>query len=97
MKCVDEYIVGQRPTFDMETRDAGVLTDPAAVTFKFQRPSETETTYVYPTDPELVRDATGKYHVEVTLDEAGYWEWRWETVGLVTAAQGKFRVKAANL
>jgi hypothetical protein len=93
MSCED-YIVGQRPRFDFQIRDAGVLVDPTTLNFAFEKPDATVTTYVYGTDAELVKDATGKYHVELTLDQSGWWSWRQESTGVVTATQGKFRVGA---
>lgn len=91
MSCED-YIVGQRPRFDFQIRDDHVLTDPTTLTFKFEKPDGVETTYIYGTDAELVRDSVGKFHVELTLDQAGTWIWRQESTGIVTATQGKFRV-----
>ena len=95
MNCCEDYIVGQRPKFSFEIRDEHVLADPATLTFTFETPlSLITTTYVYGTDAELVKDAVGKYHVEITLTEAGTWLWRQESTGVVTASQGKFRVGA---
>ena len=95
MSCCSEYIVGQRPRFSFEIRDDGVLADPATLTVKFEKPDATVVTYVYGTDVELVKTAVGKYHVEYTLDQSGWWEWRQTSTGVVTAQQGRFRVAAA--
>lgn len=88
----EDYIVGQRPRFDFQIRDDHVLVDPSTLTFMFEKPDGVVTTYVYGVDAELVKDATGKFHVELTLDQAGTWIWRQESIGIVTATQGKFRV-----
>lgn len=96
MSCED-YIVGQRPRFDFQIRDQHVLSDPATLSFAFEKPDGTVTTYIYGTDAELVKDAIGKYHVEVTLDQSGQWLWRQESTGVVTASQGRFRVGAELL
>ncbi len=70
---------------------AGVATDPTGVTFKLRKPDGTTTTYVYPTDAQLVKDSTGNYHVDVTVTLAGFYEWRFEGTGTVTASvDGEF-------
>lgn len=92
MICCDDYIQGQRPNFSIEIRDEHVLTDPATLTFAFETPAGVVTTYVYGVDAALVRDSVGKFHVEITLTEPGWWKWRQESTGVVTADQGKFKV-----
>lgn len=61
--------------------------DPTTVTFKFTDPSGNTTAYVYGTDPEVVNPSKGHYHVDVSLDEAGTWYYRWESGGTGQAAE----------
>jgi hypothetical protein len=79
------YIVGQKVRFfprggirDPFANDA--LVDPT-VTFKITSPSAATTTYVYPTDVQLVKESAGKYHVDFVLNAAGTWKWKWEASG----------------
>jgi len=57
------------------------------------------TTYVYGTDSELVKDATGDYHFDVDVDEEGTWYYRieGETSGGAKqgAAEGTFEAEAS--
>lgn len=71
--------------------------DPTTVRFKFTKPSGPITTYVLGTDPQLVKDATGDYHVDVDADEVGVWNWRWESTGTGQAAEeGYFTVQVTQ-
>ena len=69
----------------------GTAVDPGALTFSFKDPSDNSTTYTYDTDAELVKDATGVYYVDVTIDEEGTWFYRFaSTSSNVAAAEGYF-------
>ncbi len=50
---------------------------------------------VYGTDAELVKSATGVYHVDVDADEAGIWRYRFESGSGVgqAATEGHFKVR----
>jgi hypothetical protein len=37
--------------------------------------------------PTVLTYATGKYYVDLLLDEAGLWKWRYESNGVVDSAQ----------
>jgi hypothetical protein len=73
----------------------GVL-DPTVVNFEMKPPgATTPTLYTYPTNPELVKDSTGNYHVDVDLDTPGWWVYRWFSTGSGKAATpGWFSVRA---
>ena len=78
------------------TNAASVNTDPAAVALTVQDPSGTDTAYTY-AGATITRSAAGVYYVDVTIDEAGTWEFRWVGTGTVTQAdQGSFYVVAQN-
>ena len=62
--------------------------DPDVVRGKVKDPSGNATTYVYGTDSELVKDATGDYHFDVDVDEAGTWYYRIEGESSGGAKQG---------
>lgn len=68
-----------------------VAVDPSAVFFKFKDPSGNVTSYTYPTDGELVKEATGLYYVDVDVDEGGDWWFRFFSTGSGQAAgEGTF-------
>lgn len=60
------------------TNASSVAFDPDVVRGKFKDPSGNVTTYVYGTDTELVKDATGEYHFDINVDESGTWYYRIE-------------------
>lgn len=66
---------------------SGVNADPTTVKAKFKNPAGTVTTYTYGTDVQLVKDATGKYHVDISITSNGEWWYRWEGTGAVQAAE----------
>lgn len=69
--------------------------DPDTITCKVKKPagSPEVTTYVYGTDVELVRTAQGSYHVDVIVDVAGTWFYRFEGTGQgQSAAESSFKV-----
>jgi hypothetical protein len=91
---VNSYDVGQGVVCEATFRNlAAALADPTTVTFKFETPAGAETTYVYLTDAQLVRDSLGLFHVNLTASAHGIWKWRWQSTGDPTAAiEGEFRV-----
>lgn len=84
---IDLYKKGQKVRCSVEFKVDSVLTDPTTVTFKYKKPSGTITTLVYGTDAAVVKDATGKYHVDVTTDEKNEWNFRFEGTGTCTAVE----------
>jgi hypothetical protein len=79
----------------------GVAADPSTVTAKILPPSYpagTPITYVYGTDPEVEKDAVGEYHVLLTADEVGLWQYRWEGENTAPGIQeGSFVVRRTEL
>ena len=65
---------------------AGAAVDPTAVTVRVKPPTGTLVVWVYGTDAEVVKDATGAYHADVDIDETGSWYFRWEGTGAAQAA-----------
>ena len=76
------------------TNLAGSAADPTGITFKWRTPAGTTSSYVYGTDAELVKSATGIYYVDLTLNVEGTWYYRFEGTGaLVAADEGHLLVK----
>ncbi len=90
---VNTYQRGDLVRISGEFRDLlGVLIDPSTVTLKVEKPAGTITTYTYPAT--VIRDALGKYHVDVNIDATKGWRYRWETTGTGQAAEeGQFIVE----
>ena len=63
------------------------LADPTAVNLSFRTPAGVTTTYIYSTDAELVKDTTGKYHVDIDANESGVWYYRFFSTGTGQAAE----------
>ncbi len=74
---------------------AGSDVDPTTVTLRVMSPCRIETSYVYGTAAEVVRDNTGDYTATITPDSAGRWSFRWQTTGtnLIIASEGNFLVQ----
>jgi hypothetical protein len=54
----------------------------------YKKPSASAPTVLtYGIDAALVKEATSKYYVDLLLDEAGVWKWRYEGNGIVDSAQ----------
>lgn len=70
--------------------DDDVATDPTAVFVAVDSPS-TSTLYQYGVDDELIKAETGIYYVDINLDEAGEWSYRFYSTGTGKAA-GKERL-----
>lgn len=97
MSC-EEFILGQRPRFQHWFYLGKILTDPTSVKFIYKRPDwDDPFVLIYGVDIELVRLSTGKFYVDLLLDVAGLWRWRYESAGVVDDAdQGYFSVAAEN-
>ena len=73
--------------------------DPIVVTFKFTDPSANTISYTYSTDPELKKESQGHYYVDISIDEAGTWFYRWESTGAVgqAAEENHFVVRESQI
>ena len=65
---------------------SGTDTDPTTVKCFYKDPTGVVTTLTYGVDNALVKDATGKYHVDVFAQVVGNWWYRFEATGAVVAA-----------
>jgi hypothetical protein len=66
---------------------AGALTDPTVVRLRWRVAGGTETTWIYLTDSQVVKDSVGVYHADIPVIAAGLHYFRWEGTGTVTAAE----------
>lgn len=78
------------------TNASNAAADPTTVKLHVRKPySAQATTYTYnaPGSP-IVKDSTGAYHADLSLDTAGTWYYEWEGTGAVEAAEeGSFFVE----
>ena len=80
---------------DPENNDAAI--DPPAVQFKIRLGTGTVTTYNYGTDNQLVKDGTGRYHVDISMDTAGTYYARFSSSGSYQAAvEDRVTVRASH-
>ena len=90
------YDIGDLVRLSAEFTDAvGAYHDPTAVYCRYSDPSGNETTLQYGVDVALVRDSEGHYHVDVAIDEAGRWPYRWYATGTGQSA-GTARLVVRN-
>jgi len=74
------------------------LVDPDTVKVAWLDPSDNYTEKTYGTDPEVVKDGTGQYHIDVTVNAGGEWKYRWWSTGTITtAAEASFQVAARTV
>ena len=93
---INIYEKGQRVRCTCTFTVNNVNTDPTTITAKVKDPSGNEISYVYGTDEELGKSATGIYYLDVTTDENGQWHFRFEGTGTCTAVEeAAFRVRSA--
>ena len=77
---------------------ASTDTDPVTVKCYYKDPNGNKITLTYGTDGALVKDSTGRYHVDITANTSGYWAYRFEGSGTVTAAnEAEFLVQPSQL
>ncbi len=92
--ATQSFNIGQQITLRASFKDkagaTGVLVDPTTVTLKLETPSGVESTHVYLTDPNVIKDAVGLYHYDLTPDEASTddkdWTHRWIGTGTFPTA-----------
>jgi hypothetical protein len=65
---------------------SGTDSDPTTVKCFYKDPNNVVTTLTYGVDNALVKDSTGKYHVDIMAATVGNWWYRFEATGVVVAA-----------
>jgi hypothetical protein len=79
------------------TTVGGAVTDPTTITLTVQKPDTTETAYTYAL-ATLSKESTGRYYVDVTLDQAGLWSYRLAGTGAVIAVEeAQLHVRKSNV
>lgn len=84
------YVVGSPRRFSCTFTDidTGLLVDPTTIKVEVEGPTgAVVNTYVYGVDNALVRDALGKYHVDITPTAWGAWKVKWISTGVGAGAQ----------
>jgi len=72
----------------------GVLTDPSTITCAVKAPNGSTTTYTYASPATSITwVSTGVYALDLTLDEAGEYRYRWYGTGVVASDQGRINVR----
>ncbi len=90
---MNAYIKDNLIRLTVEFTLSGVDTDPTTVKCFYRNPSGVITTLTYGVDGSLIKDTTGKYHVDLFASVAGGWFYRFEGSGsLIAANEGQFYV-----
>lgn len=80
--------IGDRRKLTCKIRDeSGELTDPDVLTFRMREPGGQVTEYTFGSDPAVVREGTGVFHVYWDCAKNGWHRYRWEATGLLAAAE----------
>lgn len=59
----------------------GVLTNPTTISATVRKPDGTTAVYTTATSPAIVNDGTGLYHLDVVVDQAGQWTYKFVGTG----------------
>lgn len=69
------------------TGENGAVLDPTTVRVGVLAPGAVlPVMRTYGTDPEVVKDSTGRYHLDIDADTTGVWRYRWQSTGNGQAA-----------
>lgn len=82
----NKYQIGEGFRLQAVFEVSDINTDPTTVTFKIKNPSNVITTYVYGVALEVIKDAVGIYHMDITVSAEGNWWYRVEGTGACIAA-----------
>ena len=83
------YDIGDLPRISGAFTVGGTATDPTTITLKIEDPSGNVTTYTYAL-AEIIKDSTGNYHKDISLDESGYWHYLWIGTGAVESVDENY-------
>lgn len=92
------YDVGDSVRCTAKFRDENnQLADPSVVIFRYRNPAGNITSYTFGVDVQLQRHSIGVYYIDVDIDSAGSWFYRFEATGTVKAAsESKFTVRVSK-
>lgn len=94
--AVKQVVQGQTVRLKIRFKDfEGALLDPTTVTVWVSDPTGPLNDYIYLTDPEVVKEGTGTYYMDIaTGGESGIWRWRVVGAGSINnVKQGSFYVE----
>ena len=76
---MQSYVAGTTVTIPLvlEDESTGSPYDPTILKFIYTSPAGVSTTRTYGVDADLIKDASGTYHVDITLTTGGVWGWAW--------------------
>jgi hypothetical protein len=86
---INQYDYGDVVVSSVEFRDptTNALTDPAGVEIRILLPGvQPALVFVFGVDPEVVKDAVGQYHMNITANREGRWSVRWAGLGALAAS-----------
>jgi hypothetical protein len=89
-----EVFNGSAPRSFGEFRNAaGAFADPQTVRVSILKPDLSPITLTYGVDADVIKDAVGKYHIDLDANIEGVWKVRWFAEGIGKAAtEMRFRV-----
>lgn len=95
---VNEYDIGDSVRISVSTAtDAGVPTDPTALTVRYKVAGGTAVVKMYGVDSEVVKDSSGEFHMDIDLTSdmnGALVKYRWVATGAVKGAdEGAFKVR----
>lgn len=94
---MSDYNKDQLVRFSAVFTTGGTVEDPTTVELRVKEPSRATTIYYYPSPADLTRDSKGTFHIDILLDEAGVYKYRWVATGLVqTSGQDQVIVEKPN-
>jgi len=98
MAMANTYDVGDSVRISGSFTVLNVATDPTAVLMKVKKPGATESTVYDYGQAQVVKDSTGKFHVDIIIDRSGRWYYRWEGTGACYAAsEDSFMVRGQKV
>ena len=83
------YDLGDATRLKASFKDlGGSAADPTSMFFRYRVPGSPPQviTKTYVTDPEVVKDSVGEYHIDLSLDTAGEWKYYAKGTGSLQAA-----------
>lgn len=97
MSANNVFLKGQVARLSLTTKENTELKDPSSLLLKI-KVNSIITTYTDSTNPSIVKDAVGLYHLDLDLETVGTHYFRWEGSGLTNGAgEGVFLVKESSL
>lgn len=75
---------------------AGVI-DPDVINLSVRTPAGAVTTYTFSVDANLIKEDVGQYYAMISVNQSGYWFYRWWSAGYgQTAKEKEFEVRTAH-